>query len=207
MGFLRALFVGGAETDRGAASDQGRPALLLGLLERGFDSILVMAVDADRVPARRPEARALVLAGREARRAVDGDAVVVPHHNQLGELEVTRKIDRLVADAFHQAAVAADHIGVMIDEVGAVARGHRRFRDRHADRHREALAQRPGRRFDARRVAVFGVAGGLRTELAKALDLLDRHVGIAKKIERGVEQHRAVSSRKHEAVAIWPMRS
>ena len=34
-------------------------------------------------------------------------------------LEMTGKIDRLMADAFLQAAIAGDHIGVMVDEVAA----------------------------------------------------------------------------------------
>ena len=114
------------------------------------------------------------------------------------------EIDRLLADAFHQAAVAGDDVGVVIDEVVAEARGHRALGDRHADRRRQTLAERAGRRLDAQRVAVFGMAGRLRAELAETLDLLDRHVGIADEVMHRVLQHRAMAGRQHEAVAVGP---
>ena len=41
--------------------------------------------------------------------------------------------DRLVAEAFHQAAVARDHIGVVIDEITAKPRVHKPLGQRHAD--------------------------------------------------------------------------
>ncbi len=76
---------------------------------------------------------------------------------------------------------------------------------RHADRVGEALSQRAGRRLDAGRVPVLGVAGGLGAELAEALDLADVHARIAGEIEQRVEQHRAVPGRQHEAVAVGPL--
>ncbi len=115
------------------------------------------------------------------------------------------KVDRLVAHAFHQAAVAGNDEGMVVDEV-AVARRKRALGDRHADRGGEALAERAGGRLDAERMAVFGMASGLRAELPEALDLLDRHVRIAGQIEQRVEQHRAVAGRQHEAVPVGPMR-
>ena len=57
----------------------------------------------------------------------------------------------------------------------------------------EALAQRPGGGLDPGGVAVFRMAGGAAAELAEALDLIQRHVGIAGEIEQGIEQHRAVA--------------
>ena len=75
---------------------------------------------------------------------------------------------------------------------------------RHADRVGEPLPQRTGRRFDARRMAVFGMAGGLGAELAEVAQLVHRHTRIAGEVQQGVEQHRAVSGRQHEAVAIRP---
>ena len=80
------------------------------------------------VPVGRLEARDLV--GRVGQRdgSVDRDRVVVPEDDQLVELEVAGKRDRLLADAFHQAAVADDHIGVVVDEVVAELRVHDRAR-------------------------------------------------------------------------------
>src|SRR3546814_6678244 len=62
-------------------------------------------------------ARRNVLAGGKARRTVDGDAIVVPQDVQASQLQVAGEADRLMVDAFHQAAVAGDHPGAMIDQV------------------------------------------------------------------------------------------
>ena len=66
--------------------------------------------------------------------------------------------DRLLADAFHQAAVAADDVGVVIDDIAAEALGEQALGEREAHRVAEALAERPGRGLDAAGMAVFGVA-------------------------------------------------
>ena len=114
------------------------------------------------------------------------------------------EVDGLVAHALHQAAVAGDHVGVVVDEAG-IARGQRLLGDRHADRGRETLPERAGGRLDAERVAVFGMARGPGAELPEALELVDRHVRVAGQMEQRVEQHRAVARRQDEAVAVGPM--
>ena len=83
---------------------------------------------------------------------------------------------------------------------------HDALGERHADGIGEALAERAGGRLDAGGMAVFGVAGGLRAELAEILDLVDRHVLVAGEIEQRIEQHRAVAGRQDEAVAVGPVR-
>ncbi len=115
------------------------------------------------------------------------------------------EVDRLVADALHQAAVAGEHISEMIDEFVAETRRLEALCYRHADGGGEALAERPGGRLDARRVAIFGMARGFRAELAELLQILDVDAGIADEIAERVEQHRAVSGGEHEAVAVRPM--
>ena len=55
-------------------------------------------------------------------------------------------------------------------------------------------------------MAVFRMAGGLAAELAEALQLIQRHVGIAGEMQQRIEQHRAVAGRQHEAVAVRPIR-
>ena len=80
------------------------------------------------------------------------------------------------------------------------------LRDRHADRVAEALAERPGGGLDAGRMAVFGMAGRDRAELAEALDLVDRHRLVAEEMKQRIDQHRAVAGREHEPVAIGPVR-
>ena len=65
-----------------------------------------------------------------------------------------------MADAFHQAAVAEEDVGAVVDDgvPGAVelARQHL-LGEREADRVREALAERAGRRLDAGRRADLGM--------------------------------------------------
>ena len=107
---------------------------------------------------------------------------------------------------FHQVAVGREHVGRMIDDVAAEQRRQVALGDRHADGVGQPLAERPGGGLDAGRVAVFGMAGRERAELAEALDLADRHRLVAGEIEQRVEQHRAVAGRQHEAVAVGPGR-
>ena len=114
--------------------------------------------------------------------------------------------DRLVADAFHQAAVAAEDVGVVIDDLAAELGGEEALGERHADRVGEPLAERPGGHLDAGREAPLGMPGGAAAELAKMLQLVQRHVGIAEQVQEPVEQHRAVPVRQDEAVAVGPVR-
>ena len=89
---------------------------------RAGDRLRIMAVDQAGVPAGRLEAGDLVGGVGQRHGAVDGDVVVVPEDDQLVELEVAGERDRFLADAFHQAAVAGQHIGVVVDEVVAELR-------------------------------------------------------------------------------------
>ena len=66
---------------------------------------------------------------------------------------------RLVVDALHEAAVAGDHEGAVIDQIVAVDGVEVPLGDRHSDRHRDALPERPGRHLDAGKLEVLGVAG------------------------------------------------
>ena len=108
------------------------------------------------------------------------------------ELLLAGEPDRLVADPLHQAAVAGDHPGVVVDDLAPEARREALLGDRHADRVGEPLAERPGRRLDALGVAVLGMPGGPRPELAEVLDLLDRHLRDSRS---GRAAHRAASTR------------
>ena len=114
--------------------------------------------------------------------------------------------DRLLADALHEVAVGSEDVGAVIDDVGAELGGEVAFRNRHADRVGEPLPERAGGRLDARRMAVFRMAGGTRAELAEALDLVDRHRFVAEQMKQRIEHHRAVARREHEAVAVRPVR-
>ena len=113
-----------------------------------------------------------------------------------------------MADALHQAAVAEEDPGAVIDEgvAGAVELGSEQLLgERHAHGVGQALAERAGGGLDAGRVADLGVAGGAAVELAEALEFFHRQL-VAAEVEQGVEQHRAVAVGEHEAVTVGPGR-
>ena len=119
---------------------------------------------------------------------------------------MARQPDRLMADAFFQVAIGGDDIGLVIDQFAAEARLEMAFGHRHADGVAEALAQRAGGGLDAGGVAIFGMAGGAAADAAEVLQLIQRHLGIAGEMQQGIKHHRAMPGRKHEAVAVGPVR-
>jgi hypothetical protein len=190
--------------DLGLAGDHGRPVLARRPLQGLGDLAMVVAVHRLDRPAGGLEARDLVARLRDGRLAVDGGVVVVEQDGELGKLQAARQADRLVADPFHQATVAGDHPGAVVDEIIAEAGGQMTLGHGHADGGGEALAQRAGSRLDAGRVAILGMAGGVGAELPEVADLVHRHGLEAGQVEQGVDQHRAVAGREHEAVAVGP---
>jgi hypothetical protein len=193
--------------DHRSQPDQCRPLLLRDAgAHGGLDRLDVFAVvDLECVPALGVEAGGHVLRERELGRAVDRDPVVVVEIDEASEAEMPRERRRLRRDTFHQVAVGADREYAMVDDVAAVALAQEALGHRHADAVRKALAERPGRRLDARRVTELGVAGRQRAELPEALDLVERQV-VSREMQARVEEHRGVPGRKHEAVAVRPRR-
>ena len=124
----------------------------------------------------------------------------------MAELVVARHGDRFLADALHQAAIAHEDVGPMLAQIVAEFGVQDALGEREAHRVRDALAERAGRRLDAVGVLVFGVAGGLAVDLAKPLQLIQRHILDAGQVQQAVEQHRAVAVRQQEAVAVEPVR-
>src|SRR5437667_368980 len=78
---------------------------------------------------------------------------------------------RLVADAFHQVAIAGEDIGVMVDDLIAELRRQHPLGERHADRIADPLAERAGRGFDPARMAALRVAGSAAAELPETFQL------------------------------------
>ena len=83
--------------------------------------------------------------------------------------------------------------------------GEAAFRDGHPDRVGEALAERAGRRLDARGQAVLRVARRDAAPLPERLEVLERDV-VAGQVEERVEQHAGVPGGQDEPVAIRPVR-
>ena len=131
-------------------------------------------LDVLHVPVVRLEPRLDILREREVGTAVDRYFVVVVEKDELAETEVPGERCRLVADAFHQVAVRADAVGVMVDHLESrpVELSAEELLG-HGETHRirEALAERAGRGLDPGGVAVFGMAGGPRVELAEGVDV------------------------------------
>ena len=92
----------------------------------------------------------------------------------------------------------------MLDHIRSEPRIPDAFGERHADGVADALTKRSGGRLDARRVTIFGMPRGLRAQLPEFLDLADIHARRTSQMQQRVEQHRAVTRRQHEPVAIWP---
>ena len=177
-------------------------------LERVGDGAEVVAVaDPDDVPAVGLEPPRHVLAEGERRVAVDRDVIVVVDQRQLAEPEVAGDRGGLARDALHEVAVADEGPGAVVDD--AVARpievlGEESLGDRHADRVADALAQRPGGRLDARRVAPLGMARRLRAPLPERAQLVERQV-VPRQVEQGVQQHGGVAAGEDEPVAVGPV--
>ena len=177
--------------------------------DRVVDGIDVVAVDRpDHLPAVRTETRRAVVGEPALYMAVDRDAVVVVQRDQLAELPGTGQRGCLMRNAFHQAAVAEEHVGVMVYDRGTcpVELGREQFfRECHADCVGESLPERAGGRLDARCHIDLGMARRLRMQLAEVLQFVERQV-VAGQVQQRVLQHRAMTVRQHEAVAIGPVR-
>jgi hypothetical protein len=199
-----------AEADHGPGADQARLVVDRARLVQGAgDRLGIVAIDvAHHVPAVGLEASGGIVGEPALDVAVDRDAVVVPDRDQLAEPERARQRARLVGDALHQAAVAEEGVGVVVDDLVAVTvvlRGQHLLGERHADRVADALTERAGGGLDAGGVAVLGVARGLRVPLAEGLQVVDRDV-VAGQVQQRVDQHRTVAVGEHEAVAVRPIR-
>ncbi len=204
-----ALLVRRTKTDDGFAADQRRPVALARRLERYLDFVGVMAVDvANHLPAVGLEAARGVIGKPAMDFAVDGDAVVIVESDQLVQRQGARERAHFMADAFHQAAITHEYIGVVVDDLVPVAvelRRHDFLGQGEAHGIRQPLPQRPGGGLDACGVAELRVTGGLAVQLAEVLEVVDGQV-IAGQMQQRVDQHRAVAVGQHEAVAVGPER-
>ena len=168
-----------------------------------------MAVDAaDHFPAVGLEARRGVVGEPAGGVAVDRDAVVVPERHQLAQAPGAGQRCGFMRNAFHQAAVAQEHPGAVVDDVvaGTVeALRQQLLGQGEADRVGQPLPERAGGGFHAVGDEVLRVPRGAVAELAEVLQLLDRQV-VAGQVQQRVQQHRAVAVGKHETVAVEPLR-
>jgi len=121
---------------------------------------------------------------------------------------MARERSSLVGNTLHQIAVTRDEPRVVIDDRMARPIEERRevcLCNRESNRITEALAQRTGGRFHARRVAVLRMPGRAALPLTELLEILERKV-IAGQEQQRVEQHRCMARRQNEAIAVEPAR-
>ncbi len=209
VGLFLALLVRRAETDGGLAADQGRTVALAGGLDGRLDLFGVVAVDvADHLPVVGFEARRGVVGEPAMHFTVDGNAVVVVEGNQLVQPQGTGQRGHFVRNAFHHAAIAQEHIGVVVDDGVAVTvelGRHDFFGQGEAHGVGDALAERAGSGLDARGVTMLRVARGTAVQLTEALEVVDRQV-VAGQVKQRIDKHRTVAVGQHEAVAIGKCR-
>ena len=205
----RAVALGGilrgvAEGDMGLAGNHRRLARLFRGGDGGVDGLGVVAVNFLHMPAGGLEALHLIGAVGQFDGAVDGDVVVVPEHDQLAQGMTPGEADGFLADAFHEAAVTGDHIGVVIDEFLAVLGALDLFGHGETDSVGDALAKGAGRGFNGVEEKILGVARGQGAHLAEVLDLIEGDLGVTDEMQQRIDQHRAVTGRQDKAVAVGP---
>lgn len=66
----------------------------------------------------------------------------------------------LFGNAFHQAAVAIDDVGIVVADIAAELGGNNPFRQSHTDGRSNPLPQRPGGYVNPFQVSVFRMPGG-----------------------------------------------
>src|SRR5271155_2412151 len=134
--------------------------------------------------------------------------VLVVEINEFAEVKMPCDRGSLLTDAFHQIAIAAFRVGVVIDNLVSgpvIPCCQPRLCDSQADPVGEPLPERSSRHFDSRRQAALRVPGRLATPFSEMFDFLERKV-ITGKIEKAVQQHRPMSARQYETIAVEPLR-
>src|SRR5689334_5631461 len=102
--------------------------------------------------------------------------IVVVDPAKVIEAEVAGQRCRLGADAFHQAAVAAYAVNIVVEDGKVrlvVPHSEPALRDRHTDAGRNTLSERAGGGLDAGYQMVFRMSWRVTPKLAKAADIVE----------------------------------
>ena len=168
-----------------------------------------MAVHGLHVPLDGLEACPRVLALGLVRHRIERHVVRVVDEDEIAELLVAREFDRLHADALLHATVTREADDVVVEQLvlgGVETCLRHQAGDGHAHGIANALAERAGGRLDAGRVVKFRVAGRLRMQLAKRLDVIDGKLE-AHQVQPSVKEHGAMTGGEDEAIAVEPARA
>mmetsp|Transcript_37023 Transcript_37023/g.110873 ORF Transcript_37023/g.110873 Transcript_37023/m.110873 type:complete len:244 (-) Transcript_37023:697-1428(-) len=115
-----------------------------------------------------------ILGEAEGGGTVDGDVVVVVQDNELAQPQMTREAGRLGRDALLEASVAADHVGVVIEEGGGVGGREVTLGDGEADGVGDALAERASGHFHAIRAKILWMSGCFAPQFPKFPQIVHR---------------------------------
>ena len=191
-------------------NDRGLVLHRLGRFNRLGDRIQIVAVGhLLHMPVIGLESLLHVLGERQLRRPVERDQVVVVEEDQLAQSQRTGKRGRFVRDAFHQVAVAADAVGVVIDNVEAglvVDRGQMLLRDAHSPT--DMARPCPSGPVVTSTPSVSprsGCPGVIDSHCRNCCRSSMRHL-VAGQVQHAVQQRRSMPVRKHKAVAVRPVR-
>ncbi len=120
MHIMRASFVGRALANHGFAANQCRFAIgFATLCFGGFDGCVdggrIVSVNCgNHIPAIGFKTFGCVISEPAFYMAVDGNAVVVVKRNQLGQTQGASQRAGFMADTFHHATIAQEHVCVVI---------------------------------------------------------------------------------------------
>ena len=169
----------------------------------------IMAIDgSDHLPAIGFETLGGVVGKPRRHSTINGDAVVVIERDQFVELPSSSQGARFVAHTLHQASIAHEHIGVVVNDVVGVAielLGQEFFGQRHAHRIGQALTQGACGGLYSRGQVHLWVSRCQAVQFAKLLDLRHWQI-VTRQVQQGVEQHGGVAVGEHETVAVDPLR-
>src|SRR5206468_11994974 len=126
------------------------------------------------VPSVTQEAGRNVFRERDARVPLDGDVIVVVDPAEVIQAQVTRQGRGLGGDALHHAAVAANRIDMVVENIEArpvVALGEPLLTDGHAHAGSHSLPERTAGSLDAGNPVILRVPRGLAIRLTEMPDV------------------------------------
>ena len=213
VGLGGVLLVRGTVADVAVEDEEGGAALGLPEDLKGvLDAIDVVGVPHPQdVPTVTQEAGRNVLREGDARVPLDGDVIVVVDPAEVVQAQVARQRRCLGRDPFHHAAVAADGIDVVVEDVEArpvVVLGKPLLGDRHAHAGGDSLPERTGGGLDARDPVILRVPRRLAVELTKMADVVERNGRLPSRSYSAFTARVPVRcSTDHSSMDAWPLES
>ena len=210
VGFRGAGDFGDAFSDERLRDDELRlTGRGLRIFKRCEECAEIVAINRLNAPLDRLETLRRIFALRGVRHRIECHVVGVVNEDQVVQFEMPGERCGLHRHALLHAAVARERDDVVVEN-----RVLRRveFRRRHFLRHcvadciRDALAERAGRRLDARRLVEFRMPRRVGAEHAEIFHLPVVHARVAAEVQPRVEEHRAMSGAEDKAVAVQPFR-